>query len=327
MSDQDFYFENNLRPNFLDEYVGQEEIKSNLNIAIQSAKKRQEALDHVLLFGPPGLGKTTLAFLIGKETGFPVKVTSGAAMDKQGDVAAILSNLQLNEILFIDEIHRLKPAVEETLYSAMEDFGIDIMIGKGPAARIMRLSLPKFTLIGATTKISKISAPLRDRFSIHFAFDFYDNQQLASIIRRSADILDCKINREAAVLLASCCRGTPRIANRLLKYVRDFAVVHCEKLIDENLVNNSLKKLGIDHLGLNPKDRQLLNTLVEKFRGGPVGLSTISAAISEEENTIEDIYEPFLIQLGFLERTPKGRIVTEKGYVHLGSSAPLRGLL
>lgn len=320
LQNTDIQLEQNLRPAFLKDYIGQGNIKQNLNIALSAAKKRNDALDHMLLFGPPGLGKTTLANIVAQEAGVAIKITSGPALDKQGDVAAILSNLEENDVLFIDEIHRLKPVIEEVLYTAMEDFCIDIVIGKGPSARIMRLNLPKFTLVGATTKASMISAPLRDRFGVHFVFEFYTEEELTEIILRSAAILEANISREAAIHLAKSCRGTPRIANQLLKRVRDFAEVLEETEISEQIVINTLNAIGIDSTGLDNRDRRLLSTLIDKFKGGPVGLNTLAAALSEEESTIEDIYEPFLIQCGFLERTSRGRIVTDRAYEHLGIS-------
>lgn len=310
-------FENKLRPQSFHEYVGQETIKENLRIAISAAKKRGEGLDHVLLHGAPGLGKTTLAMIIAQELKSSLKITSGPALEKAGDIASLISNLQDNDVLFIDEIHRLKSTIEEVLYSAMEDFGIDMMVGKGPSARSIRIPLPRFTLIGATTKVSLLSSPLRDRFGSVFRLRFYNEGEIESIIMRSAKILDCKIDQKAAALIANSSRQTPRIANRLLKQVRDFAVVHNGGQITNEVVRDSMSRLGIDGLGLDHTDREILKTIIDKFNGGPVGLNTISAAISEEEATIEDIYEPFLIQLGFLERTARGRVVTERGYKHL----------
>lgn len=314
-------FENRLRPLALDSYIGQEIIKNNLQISIKAAKKRNEPLDHVLLHGSPGLGKTTLAHIIATEAGVSLKVTSGPALEKQGDVASIISNLQENDVLFIDEIHRLKPVVEEVLYTAMEDFGIDIVIGKGPSARNMRINLPRFTLIGATTKLSLISSPLRARFGNVFKLQFYNDSEIKQIISRSATILGCTIDEDVANLLAKSCRQTPRIANRLLKRVRDFADVSNNSKIDLNILAQTLKALGVDNLGLDHTDREILLAIIDKFKGGPVGLNTLSAAVSEEESTIEDIYEPFLIQLGFLERTPRGRIATKRAYDHLSLHA------
>ena len=311
-------FENKLRPRRLEDYIGQKNIKSNLSISIEASKKRKDPLDHVLLHGPPGLGKTTLAHIIANEAGVNIKVTSGPALEKQGDVASIISNLDEHDVLFIDEIHRLKPVVEEVLYTAMEDYGIDIIIGKGPSARSMRINLPKFTLIGATTKLSSISAPLRSRFGNVFKLQFYDENDIKEIILRSANILKCDIDKKLASFLAKSCRQTPRIANRLLKRVRDYADVKNNSVIEESVLEKSLDAIGIDALGLDHMDRDMLALIIQKFRGGPVGLSTLAAAISEEQATIEDIYEPFLIQIGFLERTPRGRIATERAYEHLG---------
>lgn len=310
-------FENKLRPQILGEYIGQSLIKNNLKIAIEAAKGRGDSLDHILLHGAPGLGKTTLASIIANEFSVNIRITSGPALEKQGDVASIVSNLEEGDVLFIDEIHRLKPVVEEVLYSAMEDFGIDIIIGKGPSARNMRLSLPKFTLIGATTKLSMLSSPLRDRFGNIFKLQFYSDEEISEIIMRSAGLLDCSISGKMARELAKSCRKTPRIANRLLKRVRDYADVKNESVIDVKVLDDCLNALGIDDLGLDHTDREILHTVIEKFKGGPVGLNTIAAAISEEQSTIEDIYEPFLIQLGFLERTNRGRIVTDRAYDHL----------
>lgn len=311
-------FEQTLRPKTLQEYVGQTKIKRNLNIFIQAAKKRGQPLEHVLLHGPAGLGKTTLAYIIGNEMGANTKITSGPALEKQGDLASLLTNLKSGDVLFIDEIHRLRPIVEEVLYSAMEDYVIDIMLGKGPSARAVRLNLPHFTLIGATTKVSLLSSPLRDRFGNVFRFDFYEIADIKKIILRSAGILKCNIEDSAADFLAQCSRQTPRIANRLLRRVRDFAEFHSEKTITKTIAEAALESLGVDHIGLDGMDRDILRTMIEKFDGGPVGLNTISSALSEEEQTLEDIYEPYLIQLGFLERTPRGRLVTERGYEHLG---------
>lgn len=309
-----------LRPKILTEYIGQEEIKKNLAIFMQAAKKRKEPLEHVLLHGPPGLGKTTLAHIIAHEMGVNIRVTSGPALEKQGDLASIITNLRDYDILFIDEIHRIKPVVEEVLYTAMEDFGIDLIIGKGPSARSMRLKLPKFTLLGATTKLSMLSSPLRDRFGAIFRLDFYTHEDIEKIIARSARILTCDIDKEGARHLARCARQTPRIANRLLKRVRDFAEVGDFIKIDIKVVGEALEGLKIDEFGLDKTDREILRVIIEKFRGGPVGLNTISAATSEEEDTLENIYEPYLLKLGFLERTPRGRITTQRAYEHLGIS-------
>lgn len=316
-------FEQTLRPKTLAEYIGQKEIKRNLTIFLEAAKKRKEPLEHVLLHGPAGLGKTTLALIVGNEMATSVKITSGPAMEKQGDLASVLTNLVAGDVLFIDEIHRLRPIVEEVLYTAMEDFAIDIMLGKGPSARAVRLNLPRFTLVGATTKVSLLSSPLRDRFGNVYKFNFYDIDDIKKIILRSAKILEVKLEEEAAQHLAECSRQTPRIANRLLRRVRDFADYHSQNTITKKIVSEALHSLGVDELGLDNMDRDILRTLIEKFRGGPVGLNTISSALSEEEETLEDIYEPYLIQLGFLERTPRGRMVTGRAYEHLGFEVPM----
>jgi Holliday junction DNA helicase RuvB len=293
-------------------------VKQNLRISIEAAKKRKEPLEHILLHGPAGLGKTTLASIIAKEMGANIKVTSGPALEKQGDLAAIISNLKDFDILFIDEIHRIKPVIEEILYSAMEDFGIDIVLGKGPSAKIIRLSLPRFTLIGATTKVSMLSSPLRDRFGHNFRLDFYDEDEIKDILKRSSGILECSLEESARALLAKSSRQTPRIANRLLKRVRDYADYHKKSVIDKVVVIEALKALGIDFQGLDHVDRDILKTIIQKFGGGPVGLNTIAASTSEDQDTIEDIYEPYLIKLGFLDRTPRGRIATPHAYEHLG---------
>ncbi len=311
-------FEATLRPKTLFEYIGQENTKKNLIIFIEAARKRGESIEHILIHSPAGLGKTTLANIIANEVGANIKVTSGPVLEKQGDLAAILTNLQNGDVLFIDEIHRLKPAVEEILYSAMEDFGIDLILGKGPSAKSMRLSLPKFTLIGATTKISMLSSPLRDRFGHVIKLNFYSIDEIKQIILRSAKILNCKIEDAAARRLALSSRQTPRIANRLLRRTRDFADFNNVEIITPAIVEQSLKSLGVDELGLDNTDRNLIDFIIQKFDGGPVGLNTLAAATSEEEQTIEDIYEPYLMQLGFLERTPRGRIATQNAYKHLG---------
>lgn len=307
-----------LRPESLDEYIGQEKAKSNLKIYIEAAKQRGDSLDHVLFYGPPGLGKTTLAGIIAKEMGVNMKVTSGPAIEKPGEMAAILNNLQEGDILFVDEIHRLNRQVEEVLYPAMEDFAIDIMIGKGSSARSIRLDLPRFTLVGATTRAGLLTAPLRDRFGVIHHLEFYTVEELCVIILRSARVLGVEIDQEGATELARRSRGTPRLANRLLKRVRDFAQVKYEGKIDRQVAAFALDLLEVDKYGLDQVDRQLLLTLIQKFGGGPVGLETLAAAIGEDSGTIEDVYEPFLIKNGFLNRTPRGRTATELAIHHLG---------
>ena len=307
-----------LRPQTIEEYIGQEKVKENLKVYISSAIKRGEPLDHVLLYGPPGLGKTTLATIISNEMGSNIKITSGPAIEKAGDLAAILTNLQPNDVLFIDEIHRLNKAVEEVLYPALEDFRLDIVIGKGPSARSIGLDLPKFTLVGATTKAGSLSSPLRDRFGIIQRLDLYSEKELAKIIQRSANILNINIDEEAALELGSRSRGTPRIANRLLKRIRDFAQFEERNDIDYDIAKRALAKLEIDEIGLDKTDRQMLKAIITKFGGGPVGLSTLAASIGEDRDTIEDYYEPFLMQIGFLSRSPRGRIATKLAYEHLG---------
>ena len=311
-----------LRPQELKDFVGQQSIKDNLNIAIRAAQKRKDPLEHILLYGNPGLGKTTLANIISKEMNSNIKVTSGPALEKVGDLAAILSNLQDGEILFIDEIHRLNKTIEEVLYPAMEDYSLDIVIGSGPAAKTIRMPLARFTLIGATTKMSLLSGPLRDRFGHTFHLNFYEPEDIATILRRNAKLLKVELNDEANGLISSRARRTPRIANRLLKRVRDFAEVKNEGKINKETAEESLRLLSIDAHGLDEIDRRLLKTLIEKFNGGPTGLNTLAAAIAEEMETIENIYEPFLLQLGFLERTPRGRRATSAAYQHLGYEIP-----
>lgn len=310
--------ENSLRPKQLTDYVGQEKAKENLSIYIKAAKQRGEPLDHVLFYGPPGLGKTTLAGIVANEMDVNIRVTSGPAIEKQGDLVAILSNLEQGDVLFIDEIHRLNRTVEEILYPAMEDGKIDIIIGKGPSARSYQLSLPKFTLIGATTRAGQLSAPLRDRFGVILRLEMYTPDELSQIVKRSSKILNIPVDDEGAYQIASRSRGTPRIANRLLKRSRDFAEVKYEGVITAEAAASALNSMEIDELGLDSIDRRLLTTMIKNYNGGPVGLETISAAIGEESVTIEDVYEPYLMQIGFLARTPRGRIVTPAGYKHLG---------
>jgi Holliday junction DNA helicase RuvB len=311
-------FERALRPKKLDEYVGQEKIREQLEIFIDAAKKRNEALDHVLLFGPPGLGKTTLANIIAKEMGVNLRQTSGPVLEKTGDLAALLSNLEENDVLFIDEIHRLSPVIEEILYPAMEDYRLDIMIGEGPSARSVKLELPPFTLIGATTRAGMLTNPLRDRFGIVSRLEFYTRQELTKIVIRSAGLLEVEIDKEGANEIANRSRGTPRIANRLLRRVRDFAEVKSEGKINKLIADDALKMLDVDLIGLDLMDRSFLLAIIEKFSGGPVGLDNIAAAIGEEKETIEDVIEPYLIQQGFLMRTPRGRLATPKIYEHFG---------
>lgn len=315
---EDNEIENSLRPKTLDDYIGQEKVKENLKIYIEAARGRGEALDHVLLYGPPGLGKTTLAGIIANEMGVNIRVTSGPAIEKQGDLAALLTNLQEGDVLFIDEIHRLNRQVEEVLYPAMEDGALDIIIGKGPSARSIRLDLPHFTLIGATTRAGQLSAPLRDRFGVIFRLEMYSPEELSTIVKRSAGILQIPVDDEGAAEIASRSRGTPRIANRLLKRSRDFAQVKYDGVISKEAAVDALSKMEIDALGLDNIDRILLTTMIKNYGGGPVGLDTIAAAIGEESVTIEDVYEPYLMQIGFLSRTPRGRCATALAYKHLG---------
>lgn len=307
-----------LRPKDFANYIGQERIKQNLKLSIEAAKKRGEPIDHVLLYGPPGLGKTTLAGVIAHEMGAQIRVTSGPAIERAGDLASMLTNLADGDILFIDEIHRLHRSIEEVLYSAMEDFKLDIMLGKGPSARSLRLDLPKFTLIGATTRTGALAAPLRDRFGMIHRLEFYTTEEIAQIIKRAAQILDVRINQDATATLAKRSRLTPRIANRLLKRVRDYADVNGDGIIDEHISSGALGLLEVDELGLDPADRMLLNAIIDNYKGGPVGVETLAALTAEERSTIEDFYEPYLMQIGLLQRTPRGRKVTHKTYKHLG---------
>jgi len=311
-----------LRPKMLAEYIGQEKVKKNLAIFIDAAKGRKEALDHVLLYGPPGLGKTTLAYIVSRELGVDIKVTSGPVIERPGDLAAILTNLHEHNILFIDEIHRLSHVVEEILYPAMEDYHIDILIGQGPLARSMKLEIPHFTLVGATTRAGLLTSPLRDRFGISFRFDFYTPEELAVIVKRSAQILDIVIDRDGAQELARRSRGTPRIANRLLKRVRDYAQVKAEGVINHAVAIEALEQFEVDERGFDQMDRTILLTVIDKFSGGPVGIENLSAAIGEEKTTLEDVYEPYLIQEGYLQRTARGRVATKLAYDHFGRIWP-----
>ena len=316
--EEDVKIESSLRPQHLEDYIGQEKAKETLKIYIKAARERQEALDHVLFYGPPGLGKTTLAGIIANEMGVNIKITSGPAIEKPGEMAAILNNLQENDVLFVDEIHRLNRQVEEVLYPAMEDYAIDIMIGKGATARSIRLDLPKFTLVGATTRAGMLTAPLRDRFGVVNHLEFYTEQELKTIIMRSAQVLGVEIDGNGALELAKRSRGTPRLANRLLKRVRDFAQVKYDGVITEAVANYALDLLDVDKCGLDHIDRTILLTMIEKFQGGPVGLDTLSASISEDAGTLEDVYEPYLLKSGFIQRTPRGRVATDLAYTHLG---------
>jgi len=315
---EDASLDTSLRPRRFDDFIGQDKVKDNLKIAITAAKGRDEALDHILLYGPPGLGKTTLAYIIAAEMGVNIRVTSGPAIERTGDLAAILTNLHNHDVLFIDEIHRLSRPVEEVLYLAMEDFALDIVIGKGPGARSLRLNLPPFTLIGATTRFGLLSPPLRDRFGAVYRLDFYDQSSVDKILQRSARILQVKAEGEGLEEIARRARGTPRVANRLLKRVRDYAQVMADGVATRKVAVEALSKLEVDQIGLDEIDHKVLHTIIDKFSGGPVGLDTIAASISEEADTITDVYEPYLLQLGFLERTPRGRLATQLAYEHLG---------
>ncbi|MBR1642317.1 MAG: Holliday junction branch migration DNA helicase RuvB [Butyrivibrio sp.] len=319
---EDVKIEGSLRPKTLSNYIGQKKIKESLEIYIEAAKKREESLDHLLFYGPPGLGKTTLASIIASEMGVNIKITSGPAIEKPGDMAAILNNLKEGDVLFVDEIHRLNRQVEEVLYPAMEDFAIDIMIGKGPTARSIRLDLPRFTLIGATTRAGMLSAPLRDRFGMIHRMEFYEIDELCSIIMQSAKVLNVEVDKKGAIEMARRSRGTPRLANRILKRVRDFAQVRFDGRITEDVAVTALDLMDVDKMGLDHTDRNLLMTMIGKFSGGPVGLDTLAAAIGEDAGTIEDVYEPYLIKNGFINRTPRGRVVTDAAYHHLGLEMP-----
>ncbi|MEX0800776.1 MAG: Holliday junction branch migration DNA helicase RuvB [Dehalococcoidia bacterium] len=322
IQEDDIALDTTLRPRRFDEFVGQEKIKDNLSIAVAAAQGRDEPLDHLLLYGPPGLGKTTLAHIVAHEMAVSVRVTSGPAIERAGDLASILTNLQENDVLFIDEIHRLPRAAEEVLYPAMEDFALDIILGRGPGARSVRLSVPRFTLVGATTRYAMLSPPLRDRFGAVYRLDFYDEPAIATIIRRSATILDVPLDDEGSGEIARRSRGTPRVANRLLRRARDYAQVRGSGTITADAAREAMARLDVDELGLDEVDHKVLRTIIEKYDGGPVGIETIAASISEEADTIMDVYEPYLMQVGFLQRTPRGRVATRHAYGHLGLEAP-----
>jgi Holliday junction DNA helicase RuvB len=321
--DEELSFEQTLRPQKLADYVGQEKIKKQLTIFLEAAKKRGDALEHVLLYGPPGLGKTTLANIIAREMNVNIKTTSGPAIERVGDLGSILTNLQDGDVLFIDEIHRLNRSVEEVLYPAMEDHKLDLVVGKGPSAQALQIDLPKFTLIGATTRMGSLTGPLRDRFGVIHRLEFYNKENIQEIIARNANILNCEINNDGAKILAQSARQTPRIANRLLKRARDWAEVHSDEVINDLVAYNTLEMLDIDEMGLEPTDREFLRIIIDKFDGGPVGIQTIANALSEEVQTIEDVYEPFLMQLGLITRSPRGRMITKQGYNHFNKHKEL----